>query len=202
MYIIGLTGGIASGKSTVSRTLAKLGARIIDTDEISHQIIEPGQPAWHDIVEYFGNEVVNPDNSINRVKLGAIVFNDPDSLKKLNSFTHPRVMDRLRADLKAIEDEQANAIVFMEVPLLYETHMEKLCREVWVVWVDSETQIIRLMARDAIDREYALRRIASQMPLEEKAARADRIIDNSGSVEETIEITTRIFNEILQNNVV
>lgn len=202
MYIIGLTGGIASGKSTVSRTLAKLGARIIDTDEIAHQIIEPGQPAWDDIVQHFGNEVLSPDNTINRVKLGAIVFQDHDSLMKLNSYTHPRVMERLRSDLKGIEDEHPEAVVFMEVPLLYETHMEKLCREVWVVSVDRETQINRLMARDAIDREYALRRIASQMPLEEKASRADRVIDNSGSIEETVEITTRIFNEILQNPVV
>lgn len=202
MYIIGLTGGIASGKSTVSRTLAKLGARIINTDEIAHQIIEPGQPAWDDIVQYFGNDVLSTDNTINRVKLGAIVFQDHESLMKLNNFTHPRVMERLRSDLKRIEEEHPEAVVFMEVPLLYETHMEKLCREVWVVWVDRETQINRLMARDAIDREYALRRIASQMPLEEKAKRADRMIDNSGSVEETVAITTRIFNEILQRPVV
>ncbi|MGE5391133.1 MAG: dephospho-CoA kinase [Deltaproteobacteria bacterium] len=202
MYIVGLTGGIASGKSTVSRTLSRLGARIINTDEISHQIIEPGEPAWDDIVAFFGVQVLNPDNTIDRVKLGAIVFQDHDSLMKLNSFTHPRVMERLRSDLKGIEDEQPDAVVFMEVPLLYETHMEKLCREVWVVWVDSETQITRLMARDSIDRDYALRRIASQMSLEEKAERADRIIDNSGSIEETIVITTRFFNEILQPPVV
>jgi len=202
MYIIGLTGGIASGKSTVSRTVASLGAKIINTDEISHQIIEPGQPAWADIVKFFGNEVVNPDNTINRVKLGAIVFQDPASLQQLNSFTHPRVMERLRTDLRQIEDEQPEAIVFMEVPLLYETNMEKLCREVWVVWVGSETQVVRLMARDNISRDDAIRRISSQMPLEEKAKRADKVIDNSGTVEETIVITTRYFNEILQHNVV
>jgi len=202
MYIIGLTGGIASGKSTVSRTVAELGARIINTDEIAHQIIEPGEPAWDDIVKYFGEGVLNPDNTINRIKLGAIVFQDPASLQQLNSITHPRVMERMRSDLRRIEEEQPEAVVFMEVPLLYETHMEKLCREVWVVWVDSETQITRLMARDNIGPEDALRRIASQMPLEEKAKRADRVIDNTGSIEETIEITTRYFNDILHGSVV
>lgn len=202
MLIIGLTGGIASGKSTVSKTVAELGARIINTDEIAHQIIEPGEPAWDDIVKYFGEGVLNPDNTINRVKLGTIVFQDSASLQQLNGITHPRVMERMRSDLKRIKEEQPEAVVFMEVPLLYETHMEKLCREVWVVWVDSETQITRLMARDNIGREDALRRIASQMPLEEKAKRADRIIDNTGSIEETIATTTRYFNDILQAPVV
>lgn len=198
MFIVGLTGGIASGKSTVSKTVAGLGARIINTDEISHQIIEPGQPAWDDIVSYFGRDILNPDNSINRVKLGAIVFKDPASLQQLNGFTHPRVMERVRLELRQIEEERPDAIVFMEVPLLYETHMDKMCRQVWVVWVDGETQISRLMTRDHIDREDARRRISSQMPLEEKAKRADKIIDNSGSIEETKAITTRFFNDILQ----
>jgi len=202
LYIIGLTGGIASGKSTVSRTVAELGAKIINTDEIAHQIIEPGEPAWDDIVKYFGAGILNPDNTIDRVKLGAIVFQDSASLQQLNSITHPRVMERMRSELTRIAEDQPDAIVFMEVPLLYETHMEKLCQEVWVVWLDRETQINRLMARDKLGREDALRRIASQMPLEEKAKRADRIIDNSGSVQETIAITTSFFNDILQRPVV
>ncbi len=195
MYIIGLTGGIASGKSTVSRTLEELGAKIINADKIAHRIIEPDQPAWQDIIASFGKEVLNEDLSVNRVALGAIVFSDPARLQELNHITHPRVMERLRSELDAIRQEDPDAIVVMEIPLLYETHMDRLCHEVWVVWVDHETQVKRLMDRDNINYEAAIKRIDAQMPLNEKAARADRVVNNMGSKEETIALATKYYIE-------
>jgi len=200
MYIIGLTGGIASGKSTVSRALREMGAKIIDADEIAHRIIEPDQPAWQDIVASFGREVLNEDLSINRAALGAIVFSDPARLQELNRITHPRVMERLRAELEAINQENADAIVVMEIPLLYETHMDRLCQEVWVVWVDRETQIKRLMDRDHINYAEAVKRIDSQMPLDEKARRADRVIGNMLGFEETKALAARYYKEIMNKN--
>lgn len=199
MKIIGLTGGIASGKSTVSRALRELGAIIIDADEVAHAIIEPGKPAWKDIVEHFGLGVLNPDQTIDREKLGAIVFNDPEKLQVLNQITHPRVGEQFKQMIKNIKSQQADAVLFIEVPLLYETHMDRICDEVWVVWVDEETQIQRLMKRDGLSREDALKRIDAQMSLDEKAKRADVVIDNSFSIEETIETATKYYNNIINN---
>lgn len=198
MKIIGLTGGIASGKSTVSRALRELGAFIIDADEVAHAIQEPGKPAWEDIVEHFGSGLLNPDHTINRDKLGAIVFNDPKRLQELNQITHPRIMEQIRLTLQNIKSRQPDAVVFLEVPLLYETHIERICDEVWVVWVDEETEIQRLMNRDGLSREDAIKRIDAQMPLDEKARRADFVIDNRFSIEETIASATRYYNESLR----
>lgn len=200
MKIIGLTGGIASGKSTVSRALQDLGAIIIDADEVAHAIIEPGKPAWEDIVEHFGTEVLNPDQTIDREKLGAIVFNDPARLQVLNQITHPRVGEQFKQMIKNIKSQQSDAVLFIEVPLLYETHMDRICDEVWVVWVDEETQIQRLMKRDGLSREDALKRIDAQMSLDEKARRADFVIDNRFSVEETIESATIYYNNIISKS--
>ncbi|MEN6462653.1 MAG: dephospho-CoA kinase [Syntrophomonas sp.] len=197
MKIIGLTGGIASGKSTVARTLKDLGVILIDSDDLAHAVIEPNQPAWNDIVKSFGKQILNPDMSINRAKLGDIVFNDSVKLDELNQIIHPRVMEKHRHDLQQIEKVHPEAIVVMDVPLLFETHMEQMCNEVWVVWVDRETQIKRLMARNNYSREEAIARINAQMSLDEKAEQADAVIDNSKSIEETIETTTRYFNNII-----
>ena len=197
MKVIGLTGGIASGKSIVASVFKELGAIIIDADQIARQVVLPHQPAWKDIVEYFGPEVVNEDKSLNRAKIGDIVYNDPDSLKKLNYFTHPRIVQHYKDELRRIKTEQPDAIVILEVPLLYETNMDKLCQQVVVVWVDRETQIKRLMKRDKMSYEDAVRRVDAQIPLEEKVQWADFVIDNRGSIVETKEKATRYYNEIL-----
>lgn len=199
MKIIGLTGGIASGKSTVSRALRELGAIVIDADEVAHTIMEPGKPAWEDIIEHFGSGVLYADQTIDREKLGAIVFNNPERLQVLNQITHPRVGEQFKQMIKDIKSQQADAVLFIEVPLLYETHMDRICDEVWVVWVDEETQIQRLMKRDGLSREDALKRIDAQMSLDEKAKRADVVIDNSFSIEETIETATKYYNNIINN---
>lgn len=198
MKIIGLTGGIASGKSTVTRTLVDLGAIIIDSDELAHNIMKPYKPAWKDIVKIFGTEILNHDETINRDRLGQIVFNDPDKLRELNQITHWRIAERYKEDLRLIKKEKPEAIVVMEIPLLYETHAERICDEVWVVWVDRETQMERLMQRDGISREDALKRIEAQMDLDEKARLADVVIDNRHSIEETNETATKNYIERMQ----
>ncbi len=200
MKIIGLTGGIASGKSTVSQVFKELGAYIIDADKVAHQIVEPGNPAWRDVITRFGANILNSDSTINREMLGDMVFGNPELLDDLNKITHPRVMERFKDELQCIKTNNPDAIVIMEVPLLYETHLERLCDLVIVVWVDREIQIMRLMARDNISREAAIKRIDSQMDLDEKAKKADFVIDNRKTKEETLEIATKYYNEINNNS--
>lgn len=199
MKIIGLTGGIASGKSTVSKTLKKLGAYIIDADETAHSVIEPHKPAWTDIVAAFGDDILNPDETINRDKMGQIVFSDPEQLTRLNQITHPRIMQSFKDDFQRIRATKPDAIVVLEVPLLYETFMERMCDEVWVVWVDYETQLQRLINRNNYSPEEAKQRIEAQIPLDEKARRADVVINNRGSIEETISSATKYYNAILEH---
>lgn len=186
MKVIGLTGGIASGKSTVSTFLAELGAIIIDGDLTAHRLMEPYQPTWEDIVRVFGRDILNTDLTIDRVKLGAIVFNDRERLKVLNQITHPRIIAEVQNEMQHLRHTQANAVLVLDVPLLFEGHMDKLCDQVWVVWVSREKQIERLMERNCLSREEAIKRIDTQMPLDEKARRADIVIDNNGTMEETL----------------
>lgn len=188
-----MTGGIASGKSTVTKTLENLGAIIIDSDKLAHAIMYPYKPAWNDIVKLFGQEILNSDETINRDRLGQIVFNDAKLLQELNQITHWRVAERYKEDLRIIKKENPDAVIVMEIPLLYETHAERICDEVWVVWVDRETQIERLIKRDNISEEDAIKRIESQMDLDEKARRADVVIDNRHSIESTIEAATKNY---------
>jgi len=197
MKVIGLTGGIASGKSTVSKTLKELGAYIIDGDETAHRVSEPHKPAWNDMVAAFGKEILNPDETINRDKLGEMVFGNPDQLNRLNQITHPRIMESFKEDYRRIKDANPDAILVFEVPLLYETFMNRMCDEVWVVWVDYDTQLKRLTDRNHYSLEEAKRRIESQIPLDEKAHRADVVINNCGSIQETINSATKYYNAIL-----
>lgn len=197
LKIIGLTGGIATGKSIVSSVFRELGAIILDADVIARLVVLPHQPAWRDILEFFGPQVVNEDQSLNRAKIGEIVYNNPDSLKELNRFTHPRIMQYYNDELRRIKIEQPDAIVILEVPLLYETNMDKLCQQVVVVYVDRETQIKRLMKRDNMSYADAVKRVDAQIPMAEKVRRADFVIDNRGSVQETKEKAAKYYNEIL-----
>ena len=198
MYVVGITGGIASGKSTVARQLRSLGMQVIDADEVARKVVEPGQPAWQAIVEEFGPAVLSPDQSINRVELGRQVFASANDLHKLNELTHPPILAEIRDRLHRIRTENPRALVGLEIPLLYETNMDKICDQVWVVWVDNETQINRLMDRDGFSRSDAQKRIDAQMPLDEKARQAQVVIDNRFSPENTQRLVTKYFNEIRQ----
>ncbi|MGE5422634.1 MAG: dephospho-CoA kinase [Ignavibacteriales bacterium] len=196
MYKVGLTGGIASGKSTVSRFLQEMGAVIIDADEVARQIVEPGQPALQEIAREFGPEIIGPDGRMDRAKLGDMVFRDPALRLKLNAITHPRWSEMFKIRMSELPPD--TKIVFWDVPLLFETGTDKVVDEVWLVWIDEATQVKRLMARNNYTEEEALIRIRSQMLMAEKRDRADVLIDNRGSIEETKRAVTKFYNHLLR----
>lgn len=178
--IIGLTGGIATGKSTVAKFLKELNIEVIDSDKIAHKILTY-QDTINEIKNQFGNIVINKDGNINRKKLGEIVFDDLNKLKKLESITHHKIFDVID---KKIEEHKNNKIIVLDAPLLFETSLDNKVDETWVVYTDKKTQIKRLKKRDGLDKENALKRIKAQMPLEEKIKKADIVIDNTGTIEE------------------
>ncbi|MFY9393587.1 MAG: dephospho-CoA kinase [Halanaerobiales bacterium] len=180
--IIGLTGGIASGKSTVSAYLAELGAIIIDADKIAHEIMEKGKPAYRKIIEAFGREILAANGEIDRSRLGKIVFNDREKKRLLEEITHPQIIKEMREKIE--ENRGQNKIIVLDVPLLFEAGLEKMVDESWLVYVDRETQLERLMARDGLSYQEANKRIKSQLSLEKKRELADFIIDNRGNLEE------------------
>ena len=180
MRLIGLTGGIASGKSLVAAALAEAGARVIDADRLAREVVARGTPAWEAIVARFGRDVLRADGEIDRPRLGAIVFGDAAARHDLNAIVHPRVAERTAQLLAAIAAETPDAVVVLDIPLLYEAGLDAGLEAVIVVSVPEALQIKRLMARDRLSREQALARIRAQMPMEQKRARATLVIDNSG----------------------
>ena len=178
--LVGLTGGIATGKSTVSEMFRRLGGVIIDADLLAREVVEPGEPALAEIVAEFGPGVVGPDGRLDRKALGAIVFADPERRRRLETFTHPRIRERFAARLEALGAEGFRGLVFFDAAVLIESGNYRNMDRLVVVVTDEATQIERLMARDGIGRDEALRKIRSQMPLAEKAKLADHVIDNSG----------------------
>jgi len=196
MLNVGLTGGIASGKSTIARVLVEKGALLIDLDELAHEIEAPGGDVWHGIVRNFGKGVLNADRTIDRKKLGAIVFADPTRLRLLNELVHPAVFEAWRGRLREICGISPAAIVLSAVPLLIEVGMVEAVDLVLLVYITPERQISRLMRRNGYSREEAEARIASQMPIEEKVSYADIIVDNDGSEEDTKRVLTDIWEEL------
>jgi dephospho-CoA kinase len=183
--LIGLTGGIASGKSSVSRQLVELACRLIDADLLARQVVRPGEPAWRAIVEEFGPDVAGPDGQLDRKRLGALVFADPARRKVLEGITHPAISVRRQATLDAWAGEGFDGLVVLDIPLLIEVGAAAEVDRVVVVYAEPEAQLSRLMARDGFSRAEAERRVASQMPLAEKVRRADFVVDNSGEPAET-----------------
>lgn len=181
---IGLTGSIACGKSTVSRMLAERGARIIDADVLAREVVRPGEAAWSLIVDYFGQDILLSDRQIDRTKLGQIVFTDEEARRVLNGIVHPAVRSRMRELADEAEQEGVRLIV-LDIPLLYESKLEHMVDQVVVVSCTEEQQLARLLARNGFSDEDARSRIASQMPIAEKVARAHHVIDNSGTLIET-----------------
>ena len=184
MLIVGLTGGIATGKSTVAHMFSQFGAYRIDTDQLARQVVEPRKEAFEAIVRLFGKEVIDDVGQLDRKKLSAIVFADRAKLSVLNQITHPPIRALLRAELTAA-GERGVDVALVEVPLLYESGFDYGMDCVIVVVVDEDTQLARLMARNGFTEKEAKQRIAAQMPLSEKAARADYIIDNGGTLHST-----------------
>ena len=185
MIIIGLTGGIASGKSTVACMLEEKGAVIIDADRVAREVVLPGKPAWREIRDWLGPSILGPGGAIDRARLGKLVFSDAAEREKLNRIVHPRVMEIFVARTEEIRSCCPEAVVVYDVPLLIEAGMQRMVDLVVLVYAREEIQLSRLQRRDNLSAEEALARLRAQMPLEEKRAYADVIIDNSGSLEET-----------------
>ncbi|MCK9196462.1 MAG: dephospho-CoA kinase [Syntrophales bacterium] len=198
MLNVGLTGGIASGKSTVAAMLVEMGAFHIDFDILAHGVEKPDMPACLAIIDAFGPEIRNKDGTINRARLGAIVFADQKKLSQLNAIVHPAVLTAWRCQLEEIKDEKADAIVLSDVPLLIEARMKQLVDVVLLVYISPEEQLRRLMARNGYTREEALSRLSAQMPIQDKLALADLIVNNEGSREETQEQIVAVWGELVR----
>jgi dephospho-CoA kinase len=181
--LIGLTGGIASGKTSVARILKRLGAAVVDADALAREVVEPGQAAWHEIAETFGAEILKPDRTLDRHKLRAIIFSDPTARKKLEAIIHPRV--RALAEKRIGELSAAGyGVVVYEVPLLFEGNLHEWLRPVILVACGARIQKQRLQHRDGVDAATAQRHIDAQMSLEEKRRLADYVIENDGTLED------------------
>ena len=178
---MGLTGGIASGKSTVAAILRRLGAKIINADELAREVVEPGREAWQEIVATFGSGILQEDRAIDRRKLREVIFNDPQARKKLEAIIHPRVRALAEEKIRAFEAAGSTLIVY-EVPLLFEALIHHWIRPVILVACDIERQKSRLKQRDRLSDAEAERHIEAQMSLEEKRKLADYTIENNGSL--------------------
>ena len=194
--LVGLTGGIATGKSTVSKILRELGAVVLDADVLAREVVEPGQPALEAIVREFGPEVLTPEGRLDRKKVAAIVFSAPEKRKKLESVTHPAIRDRFLAHLAELEAQGFDGLVFWDAPVMIEAGGHKAMDRLVVVITDAATQRERAVGRDG-DRADVERRIANQMPLAEKAALADYVIDNSGDRAATEARTREVYAALM-----
>lgn len=196
MIIAGLTGGIASGKSTVCAFFCDAGARIIDADKIARQMVRQGAPAYDGIVACFGKTILLQDGEIDRNHLGDIIFNDAQKKARLDAIVHPRVFQRITQITAQIAAQQPDAVVIKDIPLLLETAMHNDLVDVIVVYVPEALQLKRLMLRDGISQNAAMARIGSQMPIDDKRKRATMVIDNSGSMTDTRRQTLAVFNRL------
>jgi len=194
VLVVGLTGGIATGKSTVSRMFKDAGAAIIDADDIAREVVQKDKPAYREIVSTFGREVLLPNGEIDRQKLGDIVFHDAPKKEALNRIVHPRVIAETEERLRRIEAARPKTIVILDVPLLVEARMHEHLCEIIVVYAPEEVQLRRLMARNRFSRQEAQARIRAQMAIEAKKQFATILIDNSGSIETTRAQTREAFD--------
>lgn len=186
MKIIGLTGGIACGKSTVSAYLHKRGAVIIDGDKIAKELSAPHKAIWNAYVNHFGDKILNADHRLNRRLIGQIVFSDEREKNWMNSTLHPIIKREILARIENCRKQQIKVVV-LDIPLLFEAHWDKLADEVWVVAINRELQIKRIENRDGLSEKEAIERIDAQMPLAEKIKRADVVIDSSNAIEVTLQ---------------
>lgn len=200
MIVAGLTGGIATGKSTVAAIFEAAGARLIDADRIARDAVRKGAPAYHDTVAHFGEAVLQGDGEIDRKRLAAVIFNDPAEQRSLERIVHPRVKQEITRRLDRIRRETPDALVIVDVPLLFESGMDRGLAPAIVVYVPEPIQLERLMARDALTQPEALARIRAQMPIEKKKSLATLVIDNSGSLERTRDQTLEVYHRLSQQN--
>ena len=196
MIVAGLTGGIASGKSTVARLFRDMGCHIIDLDHLSRVVVEPDRPAWRDIVDWLGGDVLNNDRTLNRRRLAALAFTNTETRKHLDKIVHPRVFEDYEKKLMLIRENDSQAIVIADIPLLMEVDAQHRFDRVIVVYVPPEEQIARLIRRDGLTCQAALDRLKSQMPIDEKTKAADYVIDNTGSVDQTEQQVRAVYDAL------
>lgn len=187
MYRIGLTGSIATGKSTVTNMLKELGAFVIDCDKTARDVVAPGTRGLAKIEEAFGKEAIAADGSMDRVYIGDLVFRNPGMKKRLENILFPLIFEALNEELLRLERAGSTPVVFLDMPLLYEVKYDSYVDEVWLVYVPFEVQLNRLMKRNGYTKEEALLRIHSQIPVDKKKDLAQQVIDNSGTLEDTKE---------------
>ena len=198
MILVGLTGGVATGKSTVAKMFKQYGAVVIDADELAHEVVKPGKPAWRQIVKTFGKTVLNPDRTLNRRELGTVVFGNRTKLRRLERIIHPHVA-RERARLtRQAERKDPHAVVIYDVPLLFEAGIDKRVDKTLVVTADRKTQIARLKKRNGLSRAEAIRRIRTQMPLSKKIRLADIVIDGTVPRQNAMKAIRSIFLDLMK----
>jgi dephospho-CoA kinase len=196
MLKVGLTGGYATGKSLVAKELERLGCHLIYADELGHQVLQPGGEAYAATVEIFGREILNADGTIDRKKLGEIVFASPELLEKLSSLVHPAVIRLEERLLEEFQRQDPHGIAVVEAAILIETGRYAVFDRVILTTCDEETQIARGMKRDHATREQALARLGKQLPLSEKQRHAHYVVDTSGPKEETARQVQRVYREL------
>jgi dephospho-CoA kinase len=194
--LVGVTGGIASGKTVVAKMLGGLGAPLIDFDVLARQVVEPGKRAFTQIVDYFGKEVLQGDGTLDRKKLSRIVFRDTEKRNQLEGFTHPLIYEAFLKRVKAITEKDPEAIIQAVVPLLIEKNLQSIFDKVLVVYVSQDKQVERLVERDAISREEAAHMLEAQLPINEKLAYADFVVNNEGSMQETKKQVEEVWLEL------
>lgn len=197
MLVVGLTGGIASGKSTVSCYLQDLGAVIIDTDQLAREMVQPNSPVLQEITAYFGKEILVSTGELDRKKLADRIFTSNADREKLNNIFHPVIIGKVQDLITKYKEEGKVPLIVVDAPLLLETGMQRLVDEVWVIAIPNEVQLARLMKRDGINQVEAQTRLNSQMPLKEKIRQAHRVIDNSQTIADTLVILDSIWAEVV-----
>jgi len=195
MKVLGLTGGIACGKGTVASMFAQQGASVLDADDVAHEVVAPGKPAWRELVEFFGDSILRPDRTIDRKKLADIVFGDATARQRLNAITHPRIIQEIQTRLADLARSGCE-IAIVEAALLGEGETDSGFDEIIVVYADPAVQMARLIDRDGLVEQQARRRIESQVPGDEKRKLAKYVIDNSGGIEQTRDQVTILWREL------
>lgn len=199
--VIGLTGSIATGKSTVAKMFRQLGIPVIDADILAREVVEPGEDAYKEVIETFGEDILLDDKTLNRKRLGEIVFTDETKRKQLNGIVHPAIRKRM-LEKRDHFIREGNQCVVLDIPLLFESKLQEFVDKILVVYADQEIQLQRLMARNEFTEEEAMQRIQSQMPVKEKASLADAVINNNSTKEETYEQLRQLLEkwQILETN--
>ena len=197
--LIGLTGGIASGKSTVIQYLRYQGYPVIDADKLGHKVLEPGNPGYSKVVEKFGAGILNKDKSVNRLILGGIVFSDPSKLHALNEISHPLIAEMVMKEFESIVSDDSNGIVFLEAALLIEANWYNMCHQIWVVTLELAEERRRLQKRDDLSESEARSRLESQLSIKERLAYADVVLDNNGSRKDLLSNTQQALEGLQRN---